>query len=122
MSTDMDELSERARALSRQLQDVIRDLGASWGEQGKQRVRRAVGAPGDEAIWGMFLVGAVVGMFVGAALALVLAPRPGAQTREAIAGTARRAMRRSGDGRPASAPTYAAPADRGPYGETGPVS
>jgi hypothetical protein len=73
------------------LQDVVDDLKGQATKrandllgEGKDEVRRALGARSDGAIFGTFALGLLLGAIVGAAVALLFAPFTGDEARRRL--------------------------------------
>ncbi len=61
--------------------------------------------PRSERHWGAFLVGIIIGAATGVVVALLTAPKPGAQTREELASRARDAAEAAGEWIPVNVPS-----------------
>lgn len=87
--TDVNDLTERFKDLSGELQKTVGDAIEEWSAEGRGQIRKAVGGQGNGTVLMAFIAGAIVGAIVGAAVALIMAPKSGSELREDITARAR---------------------------------
>jgi hypothetical protein len=100
MKVEIGDIASRAKSFSDEMQRQLESLTPQLADEGRRRIREAVGAPSESAIWQSFGAGLILGAILGAALAVILSRQNVAldEMGDRVKGVVRRQA--AGDGQP----------------------